>query len=560
MSTPPKQHELPPTVNDRYDRAKLKREESVLSILTSTSKKKVVVAGPGTGKTYLFKMLLKGKQRTLTLTFINALVEDLSLDLYGISEVKTLHSFATDLLRKVQKKKKINIFPRLSEIIEEDIKLLTGQEVDFDKIFHDFDGSNLFLDFYQRRKHFYDDFYGYSDVVFAAVKALEKRPDWIPKYELILVDEYQDFNLLEVTLIDQLGRQNPVVLAGDDDQALYDFKRADPKHIRSRHNGNLSEYQAFSLPMCFRCTRIIVEAANDIVKSAIANNLLQNRIAKPYEYYDDQLKDEISNRFPTLTYTQLYASQFGWFIETNLDEIARAILGNFSVLVISPTRVQARDVTTALREKGFKSVEFIDKKEKKLNLLDGLKVLLDDEKSNLGWRIVTREMMEESDFKTLLERTESPDAPSISIIIPAEFKKMTKAMLTLLRRVRDGKPIDRDDISLLEKMGAEPLKLGLEALGNELNIGGRRTTNPGLRKLAIKVTTVQGAKGLDADVVFITHFDDQYFVNKAGMCDMDVCKFLVALTRAKKKVFLMSSQKQTQTFLKWINKERIANN
>ena len=76
--------------------------------------------------------------------------------------------------------------------------------------------------------------------------------------------------------------------------------------------------------------------------------------------------------------------------------------------------------------------------------------------------------------------------------------------------------------------------------------------------MMIKVTTVQGAKGLAADVVFITHFDDQFFVNKAGLCDMDVCKFLVALTRAKKKAFLMSSQQKTPTFLKWINHKRIS--
>ena len=83
-----------------------------------------------------FKKILEGKQRALTLSFINALVDDLSVDLSGMSEVKTLHSFARDLLRKLWKKDEIRIFSRLSELIQVDLTIMTGEEVDFEKIFH----------------------------------------------------------------------------------------------------------------------------------------------------------------------------------------------------------------------------------------------------------------------------------------------------------------------------------------------------------------------------------------------------------------------------------------
>jgi len=72
--------------------------------LNSQSIKKVVVAGPDTGKTYLFKKILEGQKNTITLTFINSLVEDLSLELYGMSEVRTLHSFARSILSNIVKK------------------------------------------------------------------------------------------------------------------------------------------------------------------------------------------------------------------------------------------------------------------------------------------------------------------------------------------------------------------------------------------------------------------------------------------------------------------------
>jgi superfamily I DNA/RNA helicase len=70
---------------------------------------------------------------------------------------------------------------------------------------------------------------------------------------------------------------------------------------------------------------------------------------------------------------------------------------------------------------------------------------------------------------------------------------------------------------------------------------------------------VAPAKGLSADYVFISHFDDQYLIeNEQSLTDKEVCNFLVALTRARKKVFLISSTKAEPTFLKWIKKERIA--
>lgn len=45
--------------------------------MTANARNKIVLAGPGTGKTTLFRTVLAGKANTLTLTFVNALVEDL---------------------------------------------------------------------------------------------------------------------------------------------------------------------------------------------------------------------------------------------------------------------------------------------------------------------------------------------------------------------------------------------------------------------------------------------------------------------------------------------------
>ena len=87
-------------------------------------------------------------------------------------------------------------------------------------------------------------------------------------------------------------------------------------------------------------------------------------------------------------------------------------------------------------------------------------------------------------------------------------------------------------------------------------------SNPGIRKIDITATTIQRSKGLAADYVFITHFDDQFFIkakDKNMVDDQDICNFLVALTRARKKVFLISSDKTKKkpVFFHWIDKNRI---
>jgi len=83
----------------------------------------------------------------------------------------------------------------------------------------------------------------------------------------------------------------------------------------------------------------------------------------------------------------------------------------------------------------------------------------------------------------------------------------------------------------------------------------------GLRKIPVKATTIQSSEGLAEQYVFITYFDDRFLIqadDKTQISDQDICNFLVALTRAQKEVFLISSDVTKEpTFLKWIDDSRI---
>ena len=97
-----------------HDKHCADREAHTNAVVESAAKNKVVAAGPGAGKTLLFKRICEKKRGSvLVLSFINELINDLKADLSQLAEVRTLHSFATKQL-------KADFFPKLTDVIQND--------------------------------------------------------------------------------------------------------------------------------------------------------------------------------------------------------------------------------------------------------------------------------------------------------------------------------------------------------------------------------------------------------------------------------------------------------
>ena len=168
-------------------------------------------------------------------------------------------------------------------------------------------------------------------------------------------------------------------------------------------------------------------------------------------------------------------------------------------------------------------------------------------------------------FKTLLIDTDKDDAKEFFGLINKDLKKEVKQMLQTLRAVRDGQDTEDDKLAdLLKRIDIDACGMARDYLENEIKSFQPPSqiitpAKPEVRKIPITATTIQSSKGLAADYVFITYFDDKYFIkDKDKVSDQDICNFLVALTRARKKVFLSSSDREKNpVFLKWIDKKRI---
>ncbi|MGM4931994.1 UvrD-helicase domain-containing protein [Tardiphaga sp. 619_E2_N8_5] len=546
------------SAEEKYSTSESDRRRDVNAILNSQDRKRIIVAGPGTGKTFLFKELLKdGRKKALTLTFVNSLVEDLALELHGLSEVRTLHGFARSILS--QATGSVAVFPLLSNVIREDLKVSEGVEVNFDSVFNNREDNHQSIPFYKSRKDFYGH-NGHTDLVYAAALFLEKNPKRIPAYDWVLVDEFQDFNALEVSLINLLANKNQILVAGDDDQALYYFKEASPHHIRDRYHQKIDKYTSFNLSHCSRCTRVIVDAFNDVVKEAVKAGFLKQRIDKRFVYFEEKRKNIDSDKYQKLVHLSVHSSQIPYAIGNELDVIASNLTEQFSVLVIAPTKNQCRSIAKSLSRKGFRNVSFVDREQKKEpDLLDGVLLLLNDKNSNLGWRVVAKSQLPEADFNRVIRESIGDPAKRFQDIVDPAYRKRVKKLLSGVRKVAKGREISAVDFQdVLDEFGLDPAEIAKKDLHGKLQTPPEAAGIAGLRDLPLKVTTIPGAKGLSEDYVFMVHFDDRFYLDKDdGITDQNICNLLVALTRARKCIYLISCQPGQPKFLNWISKDRI---
>ena len=288
-----------------------------------------LLAGPGTGKTltltrhicFLVVERNLSPDTILAITFTRAAARELrqrvaaELGEKQSPRISTLHSFAlrqllknatkiTDLpqpLRIADDWEERNIvLPDLKSLLQldhinkardllnrlsADWQSLTADESDWETRLPD----PRFLGAWREHRQIY----GYtlrSELVYQLKKALEQRGDFELESPIghLLVDEYQDLNRCDLAVVERIAlRGTELFVAGDDDQSIYGFRKADPAGIR-RFPEDYSGATDLGLQICMRCDQDILDLGLFIARQD------HRRIEKAIQPEADRAEGEVA--------------------------------------------------------------------------------------------------------------------------------------------------------------------------------------------------------------------------------------------------------------------------
>lgn len=513
------------------------RARCVRAIVESSARKKLIVAGAGTGKTFTFGRLIEHRKggKHLAVTFIRKLVMDLDAALKRNAEVKTFHAFCKKVLH--QKHGELELVHFLPEIIQKDAALLGKGVIDFTTRFRMLE-QGPDIEFYVERAEYYEA-EGFDDSVYRLLKEVRANPETLPEFDQIVVDEFQDFNPLEVAFIHELSKKSDILIVGDDDQAVYDDRSASPTHLRKLYSS--SEFEKFELPFCSRCPQVIVDATNCLIKRAMAWGYLSGHIPKAYECFLDD-KEADSKKYPKIVTANCTTGRnISKYIHREIERIDQSDIaeshlegGEYPTVLIVGKGHYLREIEKQLRPL-HQQIAYTPSSGVAFGIVDAYSKLIPNDKSNLGWRIMTELLMDEATRQDIIK--ESLNGKPLIELIPADFIKRQMRPIELARSVRSKE--------LLFETVENEMK---ECLGNEFTgelsnfLQKADATLPQLdKKLAtICLTTFKGCKGLSAGHVFIVGVHNGCMPkDNDRIRDVEISQFIVALTRTRKRCHIL---------------------
>jgi superfamily I DNA/RNA helicase len=511
--------------------------ECVNTICSSKSKKKIIIAGAGTGKTFIFKKILERNPggRNIALTFIKRLTDYMDYDLSGLAEVKTFHAYCKKVLHK--QSGRVDLRSYLRKIVVEDAKYLGLHLRAFDKKFQMLDEDSPEINFYLSRGDYYDAV-SFNDSVYRLYKKLKENPEIIPTFNQILIDEFQDFNPLEVAFINELEKKGNILIVGDDDQSVYERRCASPQYLRDKYNSG--QYEIFELPLCHRCPEVIVNAANALINSAERKGHLRGRVKKRFECNIDS-KGRDSERFPKIHTTQcttcsVVAKYVGEVIRNLTDgdiEESWKEGREYPTILVAGPRHYLREIRKTLANE-YPQIEYKRSEEVSHSITDGYDLLREDARANLGWRVLIH-YYQPRNIRDIIRK--SNKGYQLTDILSKDFVLGQEKVLGIIHSIEQEEDFDKDE---LKKYTGDYCD---EIVGYYSPKEKKEEDTIDRTKPSILLSSFEGCKGLSAGHVIIVGANDGLIPKDPNnVRDIEIAQFLVALTRTKKQCHIVSDK------------------
>ncbi|KAF7878835.1 hypothetical protein EAF04_000038 [Stromatinia cepivora] len=292
----------------------------------------------------------------------------------------------------------------------------------------------------------------YDDLLVRCVELLRLHPSCVSNIEAVLIDEFQDTNLVQFDLMRLLAAyQRRITIVGDPDQSIYSFRAAEIKNYK-RMLRQYPDTVTISLEENYRSSGAILLTALNVIEQD------SSRIAKSL------LPTHIVGTRPVLRKLSTAQKEADWIIQ----EIQRSMgmtgdlldLNDFAILLRSSSL--SRVIESSLGKAGIAyrmvgGLRFYDRVEIK-TLLDYLRVINLPDNNDALARIINTpsRRIGETTIKALLEEAEQSKLTLWALILDSvQGRRRTKTKLTT--SVEKGLSIFVDIILTGMKKVADPL-------------------------------------------------------------------------------------------------------
>ena len=148
-------------------------------------------------------------------------------------------------------------------------RILPGEAVEFAQSFFDVKVAEIYSSY--QKKLMLANSMDFDDLLIKAVELLETSDKslnyWSSKFQYIMIDEYQDTNMVQYRLVELLASKHKnICVVGDSDQSIYAFRGADIRNI-IEFEKDFSNATVIQLDKNYRSSKKILNLANSVISN-----------------------------------------------------------------------------------------------------------------------------------------------------------------------------------------------------------------------------------------------------------------------------------------------------
>lgn len=427
----------------------------------------------------------------------------------------------------------------------------------------------------------------FDDIINYTIKILMENPEileyYANKFRYVLVDEYQDTNKAQFTLVTLLASKNGnITVVGDNDQGIYSFRGADISNILNFER-DFPGTKIIKLEQNYRCTGNILKAANSVIK----NNEVKYKKELWTQNEEGNLPKvyQADNEYDEATY-----------IVTQIEHLKREEYYKYSdFAILYRMNTQSRAIEDILRRENIPykivgGLKFYERKEIKdiiayLRLIQNsadnlsLKRIINEPKRGIGktslekiealaeqnetsmYEIIkhadqyglNRVYLNSRDFVNIIEELKNKkENLVISELIKTTLKKTgyTKALedentIEAENRIENLEEFLTVAIEFEEEYAENSLSQFLEGITLSSDIDNVEETED-----SVTLMTLHSAKGLEFPVVFLVGMEEGIFpgyksISEPKELEEERRLCYVGITRAKEHLYMTCSKQRT---------------